>query len=312
MKLRTAVIRVILALASLGNAQVSEPPFAILRPATPAESRTRGLVRLTLDLPTAARSCQALDVFQLTPSDITWPRWRVNVTTRVKVVDGTLTVYGRAGRTTLLVLRCPGVTPYALHGPFEWPVRPGRQVVDLRLRRTIRGTLPDQVGPSRVIWLDGDESIGRDPWPTCWAAGPAAWECIGLRVDRSGVVVAPDAQPLTYGLVPVQTWPATVQQIETRRAAWGRLIRILGVSGDATELQVTALKPTISRSQPRSIRTLLTADDTIAITQVGSSSFWISGSQRTTGTVIEITGAQVATQRIAIDDWQAGLPELPI
>ena len=286
MKLRKAAIPAILALASLGNAQVSEPPFAILRSATPAKSRTRGLVRLTLDLRTGARSCQALDVFQLTPSDVTWPRWRVNVTTRVKVVDGTLTVYGRAGRTTLLVLRCPGVTPYALHGPFEWPVRPGRQVADLRRRRTIRGTLPDQVSPPRVIWLDGDESIGGGPWPTCWAAGPAAWECIGLRVDRSGVVVAPDAQPLTYGLVPVQTWPATVQQIETRRAAWGRLVRILGVSGDATELQVVALKPTISRSQPHSIRTLLTADATIAITQVGSSSFWISGSQRTTGTVI--------------------------
>ena len=153
---------------------------------------------------------------------------------------------------------------------------------------------------------------GGDPWPTCWAAGPAAWECIGLRVERSGVVVAPDTQPLTYGLAPVQTWPATVQQIETRRAAWGRLIRILGVSGDASELQVVALKPTISRSQPHSIRTLLTADGTIAIAQVGSSSFWISESQRTTGTVIEIMGTQVATQRIAIDDWQAGLPELPI
>ena len=223
------------------------------------------------------------------------------MTTRVKVVDGTLTVYGGAGRTTLLVLHCPGVTPYALHGPFEWPVRPERQVVDLRPRRTIRGTLPDQVNPPRVIWLDGDERVGGDPWPTCWAAGPAAWECIGLRVERSGVVVAPDTQPLTYGLAPVQTWPATVQQIETRRAAWGRLIRILGVSGDASELQVVALKPTISRSQPHSIRTLLTADGTIAIAQVGSSSFWISGSQRTTGTVIEIMGTQVATQRIAID-----------
>ena len=312
MRLRKAAIPAILALASLGNAQVSEPPFAILRSATPAESRTRGLVRLTLDLGTGARGCQALDVFQLTPSDVTWPRWRANVTTRVKVVDGTLTVYGGAGRTTLLVLRCPGVTPYALHGPFEWPVRPERQVVDLRPRRTIRGTLPDQVNPPRVIWLDGDERVGGDPWPTWWAAGPAAWECIGLRVERSGVVVAPDTQPLTYGLAPVQTWPATVQQIETRRAARGRLIRILGVSGDASELQVVALKPTISRSQPHSIRTLLTADATIAITQVSSSSFWISGSQRTTGTVIEIMGIQVATQQIAIDDWQAGLPELPI
>ena len=187
MKLRKAAIPAILALASLGNAQVSAPPFAILRSAPSAESRTRGLVRLTLDLRTGARGCQALDVFQLTPSDVTWPRWRANVTTRVKVVDGrTLTVYGGAGRTTLLVLRCPGVTPYALHGPFEWPVRPERQVVDLRLRRTIRGTLPDQVSPPRVIWLDGDDSIGGDPWPTCWAAGPAAWECIGLRSGALG------------------------------------------------------------------------------------------------------------------------------
>ena len=163
-----------------------------------------------------------------------------------------------------------------------------------------------------MIWLDGNEGIGGDLWPTCWASGTAAWECIGLRVDRSGVVLAPDAQPLTYGLVPVQTWPATVHQIDTRHAARGRLIRILGVAGDAADVQVAALKPTISRSQPHSIRTLLTADDTIAITQVGSSSFWISGSQRTTGTAIEITGGQVATQRIAIADWQTGLPELPI
>ena len=94
MKLRKAAIPAILALASLGNAQVSAPPFAILRSAPSAESRTRGLVRLTLDLRTGARGCQALDVFQLTPSDVTWPRWRANVTTRVKVVDGrTLTVY---------------------------------------------------------------------------------------------------------------------------------------------------------------------------------------------------------------------------
>ena len=309
MSCQKATILAILALASLSNAPPREPPFTILPPAASSESGARGVVTLTLDLQAESRVCEMVEVFQLAPSDRARRRWRLESDTIRKVVDATLTLQGRPGKATLLALRCPGITAYALHGPFEWPLGPERQAVDLRARRTIRGTLPGQVSPPRVTWLDSEDSGDADPWPTCSLVEPARWQCIGLPLDRSGVVLAPDSQPLSYGIVPLS---AIGQPVEMRSAAWGRLIRILGVSHDKTELHVAAKKPSSSGRRPRSIRMFLTPDDTITVSQVSRSSFWISGSRRTEEGVLEITGARIATERIPMDDWQGGPPELPI
>lgn len=166
--------------------------------------------------------------------------------------------------------------------------------------------------PTRIAWLDSEDRGDADPWPTCSLVAPGHWECIGLPLDRSGVVIVPASQPLSYGIVPRTPLSTIGQPVEVRSAAWGRLIRVLGAGDTETELRLAVKKPRSSGRRPRSIRTFLTPDDRITISQVDRSSFWIAGSERTEETVLEITGARIATERIPIDDWQQGPPELPI
>jgi hypothetical protein len=315
-----SAIALVLAVDLLGQAQaVPFAPFtcAPIRPAAGArDARLAPEVPVSVVLSTPPGEGERFEALRLVPSGLAFPAWRLESSAFAAREPGEprITLSGRAGEETLLVLRRSGVAGYALEGPFFWPSRPDTKLCEFRLRRTVRGTFGGQrTERASATWLDAAGDLGGGNWPACAPMERSGWECIGVPAERSGVLLV-RAEPLIFGVATGGAAVAPVETIEMRRVEWGRLVEIVSRStsdGGMPRVEVAFLKPRESAWRRASTRVLLTADPAVTAWPLTPLSFWVAGRGPAPAGVLEIKGSGIATTRIPVGLLDQGSAEIP-
>lgn len=279
-------------------------------PPAPLTTATAGeLVPLTL---TGERDapCTAFRVAHLEPDPTGAAPWRLTSSSRQILEDGQATIVGRRGASTLLVLQCEDRPGYALYGPLTWPSRPATDAVRLDVRRTMRGDLPaPSASPPFAMSFGPEPAFSHGAWPSCRLTTSTTWECIGVPMDHTALVVIPQSIGLLYGLAP--RLPATVQQVDVRSARWGRVLRVDAPRPAAAEgRQLVARRVRPSLAVPDAIRPRFEIDDRVAVAPVGSQTYWITGHDEALRTVLDISGSDIGRMTIPAAELRDGPPEL--
>lgn len=238
--------------------------------------------------------------------------WHVAETSRSDASRGSATVRGTAGMETLLLVRGVGRGGYIIDGPFRWPAQAATYVVRARWRRSVRGAFPQAGGP--LAWVDRDDRSTLES-PSCdWLSG-GEWECIGVPVESTGVVVttAPGQVDCAIPVGPLSA--AGVQASRRRTSAWGRLLIVSAgapVPTGPEGVRVTARRLVTPRARPQSVRLEEAQDDRIRVDQVGDGAVWLSGNGVADDGWIEVRGRGRAPERIEVSELAGAPAELPV
>ena len=158
------------------------------------------------------------------------PRWRVMTLVRaspdptwrlVRSIetegDREVILYGTPGRTTLVVVECPGRPGYSLHGPRVWGRRGAVETIHFRRRRTVRAAFGTP--SAQTVRMVLPQQYDGDQWPECDLHPRGPVECIGVPYEATGVAVSEGRSGLSWaGAVPRA---ATVQTVSSVAAHWG-------------------------------------------------------------------------------------------
>ena len=291
------------------DAQESTLPIAVAD-GTPAATPGAPVVNVTLrfDAPVPA----VVDVVRLgrAPGD---RLWHVAETSRADASGGRVIARGPAGLESLLLVRGAGQAGYIIDGPFRWPAQAATYLVHARWRRTVRGRFPRAGSP--LTWIGLNDS-GVPESPSCNWISSADWECVGVPLDSTGVVVI-TAPGQVHCAIPVGPLSAAgVQMSQRRTSVWGRLVVVSSgppMFGEGPgDARVTARRLIVPRARPQSVRLEEAQDDRIRVDAAGNGAVWISGNDVPDDGWIEIRARGRATERIEVHEVAGAPAELPL
>lgn len=212
---------------------------------------------------------------------------------------GTITIAGVPGSRTFAVFPRAD-NAYVADGPIEWPDRPSTRRVPSSWRRTVqaRGGSADT---GRLDWVSTDHD--DDGWPRCGAV-PGVWECWGIALDSSGVIVSGNGEDVQWSIVAPR-----VQAASIRRSKWGRLLEIGDVE-PATPVDVRLRRLVAPPPHRwRDIR-VQTTELKGRADPVAGNAVWISGDEDPPGAWVEIAAGGLGPVLAAVHDLASGLPAL--
>ena len=250
------------------------------------------------------------------------PRWRVMTLVRaspdptwrlVRSIetegDREVILYGTPGRTTLVVVECPGRPGYSLHGPRVWGRRGAVETIHFRRRRTVRAAFGTP--SAQTVRMVLPQQYDGDQWPECDLHPRGPVECIGVPYEATGVAVSEGRSGLSWaGAVPRA---ATVQTVSSVAAHWGRPIYFIDAAGGTgADLRVTAWRhsrrpPGVSRPRLRVV-----PDSQTDVHQIGPRSFWVVGRTDTNDRFLEVKGARATTVRIDVKTLIGAAADQPL
>jgi hypothetical protein len=241
-------------------------------------------------------------------------RWRLDDFAHAVSRDGRMVVTGEAGADTLLWLHPLGHTGYLLHGPFRWPVRSDALSIATRWRRTVRAS-SRALEDAPAVWVTAIDVRAPEPWPQCAATAARHWECVGVPLESSGVLVQAVPGRVAFALAR-GTRAGSVEEAAVAAAHWARLL-IAAPNDPSAPLQpdvlrVTARRAHVPRARPQSSRLDVEADPAVHIERAGPSAYWITGNSAAGDGWIEVSGRGFATTRIPVQDLAGGSPEIPV
>ena len=279
-------------------------PFRIDR-SHAARLRSEATLRLTLGFTETRRECSSYKVTSLVeaPSDQSWRMvevWQA-------APHQTLQVNGVPNSRVLLVLQCPSMPGYVLHGPVWWRMSAAQRPINTTLRRTVR---VHAEGPWRevptFVTVEGSTIV---PWPLCTLNSRGFWECIGVPTDRAGLAVLPHEDGVAWQIAEAAS--VAIQSVTTQYARWGRMVQLLGPSeGAFAEISATILRER-KLGRAATTRVVLVPDPTSAVYRLGPSSLWVVGHRDLENRVLELRGAAIATHQTALSQIVDGPALLP-
>lgn len=264
------------------------------------------------EIPRELAACGSWEVSLLAQFAGREPGWRL-VRKGPAIVDGGITlVRVPAADPTVLLLSSDACAGYLLDGPFVWSHGSPRRTVAPVFRRTVRGPLPEDLDlRARVAWVGRSAA---DVWPSCGPIDGAEWECVGVPLSESGVVLFPDSSHVTFASAPADSRPSSVQGVSLSRAEWARRLQVIaGVDSGAEResLELRAVRWRVSRWRRADRRLREEPDDGVLVTRLGPTDFWLAGAGSRAGAGVRIAGVGVPDTALPFDGWELGSPEIP-
>ena len=209
--------------------------------------------------------------------------------------DKKVILHGIPGRTTLVVVECPGRPGYSLHGPRVWGGRDAAETIHFRRRRTVRTRL---AAPAfQTVRMVLPQRYEGDRWPECHLHPRGFPECIGVPYEATGVAIGEGRAELSWGAAVPRS--VTVQTVSTAAARWGRPVYVIDTaSGTVDNLRVTAWRQTPPRPGTPRPRVRVVPDSWTDVHPIGPRSFWVVGLAETNGRFLEVKGEQTTTVRM--------------
>ena len=278
-------------------------PFRIDR-SHAARLRSEATLRLTLGFE-AGPECSSYEVTSLveTPSDRSWRMMEV----WQAAPHQALRINGVPHSRVLLVLQCPSVPGYVLHGPIRWRRSAAQQPISTTLRRTVRVYAEDPWREAPTLVTVEGSTIA--PWPLCSLTPRGLWECIGVPTDKAGLAVLPYEDGLAWQIAEAAS--VAIQSVTTQHARWGRIVQLLGPSESAfADVSATILRER-KLGRAATTRVVLVPDPTSTVYRLGPSSLWVVGHQDLEDRVLELRGAAIATHQAALSQVVDGPALLP-
>ena len=280
------------------HAATPSDPFTIDRAGAATRAAVASLpivFRLEPSDDDAGLACSRWSVMTLVRAspDQTWQLVRATQTENLEV-----TLYGIPGRTTLIVVECPGRAGYSLHGPQVWGRRDAAETIHVRRRRTVRTRFG--VPAAQTVRMVLSQRYAGDHWPECHQLPAGAAECIGVPYGATGVAMADGSAGVRWGgAVP---HAVTVQVVSSIAARWGRLLYFVDAgSGIGDDLRVTAWR---QRPRPPGIspaRVRVVPDALTDVYPLGRRSFWVVGQGDPDNQFLEVKGAGAMTVRVGAE-----------
>ena len=237
-------------------------------------------------------------------------RWRLAETVHATASEGGLSLNGPIGVETLLLIRAAGHPGYILDGPFRWPAQAATYLVRTQWRKTIRG---NSIGShASLTWVSTDD--GTLPGTVCEWAGRTMWECVGVPLNGTGVVVMNTTGEVRCGIPSGVLSPSGVETTTTRASAWGRLV--IAQTGPVAHLadgvRITARRLQIPRARPMTTRVEVVTDGRVQLDSVADGVVWISGAELPDDGWIEIGAPDRASERLDVREVAEAPPDLPL
>ena len=195
---------------------------------------------------------------------------------------------------------------YLLDEPVASVDEPVMRRVEEIWRRTVTGSAP--VGASvlsSIEWLSATGTAER--WPACAWLGVSTWQCLGVPLDISGVVVSQDGPRLLSAVVSPGSTPAL------RASHWGRLLIVSDRGpGAPPRLRVMGGKmvpPPPERRRAVRLETAVLTD--LRVTAVAPAVVWLAGDSSPPDAWIEVRTDRSGPQFMAIADVADGASTVP-
>lgn len=286
------------------------PAGSVRQPMTsrPQLAEPRAVSDVTLRLQTALPS--AASVVRLT-RNTAGPSWLIAEEIPARLTGGNLTVRGPVGVETLLMMRTPGHAGYLLYGPFRWPTESSTYFMGTRWRKTVAGR--SVRGPGPISWVGSEDAAG-EAFPSCDWTTDTTWECIGIPLDATGVVVFARDSGVECAVPAGPLSSKGLQLTRSHVSTWGRLLIVSSGRLDAdvdAAVRVSARRLETPRARPQAIRLEEVADERVHLERVASGVVWVGGGEIPVAGWIEIASGGRATERIDTSDIAAA-PELPL
>ncbi len=247
-------------------------------------------------------SFQVIEVILLETSSRAIPAWRTVRRSFVQPAHGMFSVVGNAGEVSLLVIRPVSGAWYSLEGPFTWPHQSDSRHIRLRHLRTLAGKLPHGSStPAELMWLQIDDGSSVTTIP-CTLMGESSWECVGVPVNASGVVVAISHDGLSFRVISRSDLDdRTAQPMD--RAAWARLVSVSSPRRDDPAVELSIWRTETSRGFGRQLRE---PDPTTGTIRLDAAHFWIYGRSTPSDRFLQIAGPGFATARLDLGEVASG------
>jgi hypothetical protein len=209
-------------------------------------------------------------------------------------------------KTTVIVMLARGDEAYLLDGPAALEDDHVERTIDRVWRHTLGGPGgADSDVASSLDWLSANEPADS-AWPACsWSA--ARWECIGVRLDASGVVIATIGDGLLSVVVSGES--SSVM----RRTRWGRLVVVADGGGDVPpRLRLVAARALSPAARARALRLETSVLADVHPVTVAPGLVWLSGDSSPPDAWIEIRSARSGPEYLVLSDVAEGPALAPI
>jgi hypothetical protein len=219
--------------------------------------------------------------------------------------DFTITLDSGSGAVFVRLQRLDG--SYLLDGPFT-PDQPAiERRLDAAWRRTIEGHgVGDQPVGAGLEWLPAS-GAPSGPWPACWAKAPAAWECVGVPIDESGVVAVGDGARVFSAAANGASTPVL------RASGWGRLMIVSDRGTDPPpRLRIAAARPVDPPTRRPGVRLATVAVADVRVVPVGPGAIWLTGDSSPAAAWIEVRSARSGPRYLALAEVAAGPYRIPV
>lgn len=210
-------------------------------------------------------------------------------------------------RTPAIVLFQRSDKAYLVDGPLPPAAEQSVRVLDRAWRRTVSGTAGANAPAGLPIAWVSDTGASGEVWPQCWWTGAATWDCMGVRLEGSGVAVLSSERVLsaavTSGSTPV-----------LRESRWARLVMVSERSGAApTGLRLSAARPVTPTAQRvRTVRPASAPLSDVRVAMIGAGIAWVAGDSSPPGGWLEARGASTGPSYLPIEEVGAGSPLVPV
>ena len=225
-------------------------------------------------------------------------------TLTVPRTEESLMIRERPGTTVAVAfIRLDG--SYRLDGPFVWPDRSLTRTPDAVLRHTVSGTAPaatDTRPPLTWIPAARDEQ-----WPRCRWVSEDRWECWGVPLADSGILVAVDAARVYWRAVQ----PARVGDWHT--ADWARLIVVSDSAGMPPPTLQASVQHAVAPPEYRQngIRLQTAPSPEITVVPLSPGTVWVAGPRSPGQSWVALRAADDAPQIVQLADIADGPLSVP-
>jgi hypothetical protein len=194
---------------------------------------------------------------------------------------------------------------------IDGPMVPREDAADRQLgrvwRRTIAGVVSGVTASApQLDWLSEIGMTGG-AWPSCWWASGSRWECMGVPVDETGVLLGREAGRLLSAAVSGESTPVL------RPSAWGRLALVGDRDGGpAPRVRFIAARPVAPSQRQRAVRLETALITDLRVKSLTPGVFWIAGDSSPPGGWLEIRSARSGPEYLDLGEVAGDAPQLPL
>ncbi len=196
---------------------------------------------------------------------------------------------------------------YVLDGPFLVRADSEERRLDGVWRHTVTGGVANGPhGTAPLKWLS-ESGAQASAWPSCWWADASRWACMGVELDRAGVVVGNPGRHVLSAVVGARS------AAPLRETGWGRALQVADRDGSVPpRLLVTAAHATAAPQRARTVRLQTGPLVDVRVAEVAPGLFWVAGDSSPPDAWLEIRSARSGPLYLPLAEVADGPSLLPM